>query len=172
MESRLFKSVIFSVLLLSLSLTQGCTSTRGPINSPEFERLVINSSDEKVLLFGPGIILPGVDGFELFSNILYSNQNQPGNSAGKGVLVCSDKSFSLYKWDKKNKKYNKDKSIHYKDMQLLELRKFGLGTRIVISDNSLGIYSYEFVEPNESFIDANKNEQAYKLMWKLKNENN
>jgi len=154
-------------VILSIAILTGCV-TRGPIKEASFNSLVDSSVSNKVLLSGPGDLLPNVDGFSFFSN--YDLKSRGPSAVSKGVLACTKDELVYLSWDEKNKIYKNELVIKYADMQSLELRKFGLGTRIVLTDNELGLYSLYFVENNEQFVDGKMNERAFKLMWKHKND--
>jgi hypothetical protein len=124
-------------LFLVCGVLSGC-GTIGPIVKPDFEEVVrrdVPGLEGKIVHRAPGVLLYGVDGFNLFSMWAATSPvfAQGRFEAGPGIFAFTEKHLYFAMWQRE--KYELVWGIEYDKITSIELRSFGLGRRIVLSLN-------------------------------------
>ena len=147
---------ILSILILAMLLAS-CTTLEKRLNdfNPE-KNSNIFSKGEKILFQQRIAYMPGRDGYNIFTN---------AGGVQRAVLLLSNKKLYVVKYSFKDNHYYPYASFHFSDITNIELRKFGLGRRLVIFTNKqLSRFSLDIFKPNESFIDTQATKDAFKII--------
>jgi hypothetical protein len=156
------------------ALLTGCTSAGGAMPPEDFEaslRRSVDLGDEEIRLAGPGMWLPGVEGFErrpagsLLPSDVPPSAYEPGGRFG--VLILGHCALYFLDWDPETEAYAKRFELPYRSVARRRFARQGSNRRLVLWDLASSVHSFSFLSrwSPRGGTDAALTEKAADLLW-------